>query len=165
MESFHESAEQAPQEPERKFVNPVIPENLETYEHKKIVQGYLAVGADGTEVRLRDKQGSYSITVKSAGTIVRDEHETTIDKAQFDALWGATAGKRLEKTRYNIPLGDHIVELDIYEGTLAGLVTAEVEFDTEADARMFTPPVWLGFEVTDSPEFKNQNLALYGLPQ
>jgi len=38
---------------ERKFLVNELPNNLEQFPHKNIVQGYLAIGTDGTEVRLR----------------------------------------------------------------------------------------------------------------
>ena len=44
-----------PQEIERKFLVKSLPENLEQYPHKDIVQGYLAITEDGMEVRLRHK--------------------------------------------------------------------------------------------------------------
>jgi adenylate cyclase len=43
-------------------------------------------------------------------------------------------------------------------------VTAEVEFESEAAAEAFTPPPWLGRDVTDEPGYKNQRLAVHGLP-
>ena len=79
--------------------------------------------------------------------------------AQFDALWPATEGKRLEKTRYDIPLGNRVVEIDVYGGRHNGLVVAEVEFDDEESAKNFQPPDWLGDDVTGDPRYSNQLLA------
>ena len=42
---------------------------------------------------------------------------------------------------------------------LAGLLTAEIEFPSEAAARDFSPPPWLGEEVTGDTTYANQNLA------
>ena len=36
----------------------------------------------------------------------------------FEVLWAQTSGMRVEKTRYKIPYGKYIIELDIYEGHL-----------------------------------------------
>ncbi len=47
-----------------------------------------------------------------------------------------------------IPHGGLEIELDVYAGALEGLLVAEVEFATEADAREFEPPEWFGDEVT-----------------
>lgn len=153
-----------PVEIERKFLVAQLPETLGDFDHKTIRQGYMVIGADGSEVRLRDKAGSYTLTVKSKGELSRGEWETPITEEQFTDLWGTTAGKRVEKTRYEIPYGEHTIELDIYEGDLAGLVSAEVEFSNEAAAAAFEAPSWFGDDVTADSSFKNQNLALNGLP-
>jgi CYTH domain-containing protein len=56
-------------------------------------------------------------------------------------------------------------ELDVYRGALAGLVVAEVEFRSEADAEAFRPPSWFADEVTGDPRFANQRLAVDGIPR
>jgi adenylate cyclase len=44
------------------------------------------------------------------------------------------------------------------------VLTAEIEFDSSAAAAAFTPPAWLGPEVTDDRGYKNKQLAIRGLP-
>jgi hypothetical protein len=39
-----------------------------------------------------------------------------LTRAQFDQLWPGTQGHRLTKTRYDVPLGKHIAEVDVYRG-------------------------------------------------
>ena len=74
--------------------------------------------------------------------------------------WGpATDGKRLVKTRSEIPLGKCVVEIDVYHDRHEGLIVAEVEFDDAEAARNFQPPDWLGDDVTGDPRFSNQLLA------
>lgn len=165
-ETLHGYPEQLPQpqEIERKWTIPEIPTNLHEFAHKRIRQGYVAIDEQGTEVRLRDKEGAYTLTVKSKGDLVRGEFETPISADQFNILWGTTEGKRVEKTRYSIPSGNNIIELDVYEGDLAGLVTAEVEFTSVKDAYQFEVPHWFGDDVTENSAYKNQNLAQAGLP-
>lgn len=147
-----------PQEIERKFLVRELPEGLLPEQGEEISQGYLAIGADGTEVRLRKRGDKYYQTVKTAGDAIRNEWEIELAKEQFDPLWQATAGKRLEKTRYKIPYEDVAIELDIFGGQLTGLEVAEVEFASEEDAAGFIPPGWLGEEVTVDNDFKNKNL-------
>jgi adenylate cyclase len=154
-----------PVEVERKFLVHNLPSNLTSYEHQQIRQGYLVIGADGLEARVRDRAGTYTMTVKSKGDLSRGEWETKIDEDQFKTLWPATAGKRVEKTRFTIPYGDAEIELDIYEGNLAGLITAEIEFAGEEAADDFEAPGWLAVDVTNAKDFKNQNLALKGFPR
>ena len=52
------------------------------------------------------------------------------------------------------------LELDVYEGSLAGLVVAEVEFETTEESQRFSPPDWFGKEVTEDKYYKNSHLAL-----
>lgn len=156
--------EKSPVEIERKFLVGTPPENFEDYEHTQIRQGYLVIGEDGSEARVRDKNGAYTLTVKSKGELSRGEWESPITEEQFNIWWPATVGKRVEKTRYTIPYGENVIEFDIYEGDLAGLMTAEVEFTSEAAADSFKAPEWFAVDVTSDKTFKNQQLALNGLP-
>jgi CYTH domain-containing protein len=144
---------------ERKFLVRQLPDDLENYSHNEIAQGYLVSLDDGLQVRLRKSGDHYSLTYKRGAGNVREEREVELTLTQFNALWPATEGKRLVKTRYEIPLGDRIVEIDLYHERHEGLVVAEVEFDEEDDAKNFKPPDWLGADVTGDPRYSNQLLA------
>lgn len=161
----HEIGNQ-PQEIERKFLVDIklLEGKSDDYEHATIRQGYLAIGEDGSEARVRDKAGKYSLTVKTKGDLVRGEWETELTEDQFEILWPATESRRVEKTRFKIPYDNHMIELDIYEGQLDGLVTAEIEFESMQAAQQFVPPEWLSKDVTQESSFKNQNLACDGVP-
>jgi CYTH domain-containing protein len=154
----------APQEIERKFLVQKTPDNVRDCPSNKVVQGYIMVSDNGGEVRLRQKGDKYYLTVKTGAGLVRLEYETEIDRAQFETLWPSTEGRRVEKVRYKVAHQSNIIELDIYEGNLAGLMTAEVEFGSVNDSSRFTPPKWFGDEVTEDSRYKNKNLALHGLP-
>ena len=144
---------------ERKFLVRKLPDNVATYPHTEISQGYLAIADGGVQVRLREKENHHSLTYKRGVGNVREEREVALTPDQFSALWPATEGKRLSKTRYEIPCGDRVVEIDIYGGRHEGLVVAEVEFDDEDSATNFQPPEWLGDDVTGDPRYSNQLLA------
>ena len=148
---------------ERKFVVARTPDPLPDGE--RIEQGYLAIAPDGTEVRIRRRAGRSTLTVKSGPAHVRVEEELDIDDRRFEALWPLTEGRRVEKVRHLVPAGDGLVlEVDVYEGDLAGLVVAEVEFPSEAAADAWAPPAWLGDEVTTDERYKNHHLAIDGIP-
>jgi adenylate cyclase len=150
---------------ERKFVVSELPPVLERSRSSRIEQGYLAIADDGTEVRVRRRDGAAVLTVKSGGGRSRLEEEIAIDAERFARLWPLTEGRRLEKTRYLIPAGTGLtIELDVYSGALTGLRVAEVEFGSEEAADAFEPPEWFGSEVTDDARFKNQKLACEGAP-
>jgi adenylate cyclase len=149
---------------ERKFLVSEPPDGLDAYDSSRIEQGYVAVDQDA-EVRVRRRDGETTLTVKSAPGRTRVEEEWAIDADRFAALWELTGDRRIVKTRHLIPAGELTVELDVYEGDLAGLCTAEVEFGSEAESDAWQAPGWLGREVTGDPHYANQSLALRGAPQ
>ena len=147
---------------ERKFLVGAVPEG--DFDSSAIRQGYVAIAADGGEVRVRDRDGACFLTVKHGKGVVREEHETQISGELFEALWPATEGRRVEKRRILVPLGSLVAEVDVFEGALAGLVVAEVEFPTAEAAEAFAPPAWFGPDVSADHRYKNQSLALHGAP-
>lgn len=152
-------------EVERKWLVPKPPADALAAPSQRIEQGYLTVGSDGGETRVRRGGDVHTLTVKSGSGLVRAEHEVELTRAQFDALWPATEHARIEKDRHRLRSdGGQRIELDVYGGALAGLVIAEVEFDDPGGAEAFVTPHWFGTEVTDDPAYKNQRLALRGLP-
>jgi len=149
---------------ERKFLLDEPPEQLEGHAGKRIEQGYVTAG-ESIELRLRRVEDRRLLTAKLGYGEARFETEISLGINQFDALWPLTEPRRLRKTRHLVPLGDGLeAEVDVYEGTLAGLVVAEVEFDSEQQSRDFRPPAWLGEEVTGDRRYANQSLALDGDP-
>jgi len=150
---------------ERKFLIQTKPSNLDQYPHQNIRQGYLEISENGTEVRVRQKGNQYFKTKKSGRGEVREEEEIEISQEDFNELWPETEGKRIEKVRYSIPHGELTIELDIYQGQLGGLITAEVEFNSQEECDQFAPPEWFGQDVTSNLGYKNQSLAIKGLPE
>ena len=147
------------QEIERKWLVRELPK-LTELKHVRIVQGYLAISSDGTEVRVRRIGDKCFETVKSQGGLTRDETEVEISQEQFLALWPSTEGRRLEKTRYTMKENGCQLELDVYQGSLTGLVVAEIEFESAEESQRFSPPSWFGQEVTEDKHYKNSNLAM-----
>ena len=154
-----------PQEIERKFLVADCP-SLDGLQKEEVRQGYVSGTADEVEVRVRQKGEGLFLTVKSGGTIQRSEYETPITRAQFDTLWPATEGRRVEKTRYTGQLACGVVfELDVYSGRLAPLRVVEVEFASLESAEAFVPPAWFGDDVSTDKRYKNKRLAVAdGMP-
>jgi adenylate cyclase len=148
---------------ERKFLVATRPADLERHPSDRIEQGYVAVDA-AAEVRIRRRGDAMTLTVKSKPGRTRTEEEFAIDERRFESLWELTAGRRVIKTRYVIDHDGVQVELDEYHDALAGLMTAEVEFASEAESDAFQAPAWLGQEITGDPRYANQSLAMRGRP-
>ena len=130
----------------------------------RVRQAYLAVDGE-IEVRVRDRGGTYVLGVKGGRGLERTEVEVEIEAATFDELWSLATARRIDKTRYRLPTGGHTAELDVYTGSLEGLVVAEVEFTNREEAEAFTPPPWFGDELTGDPRWSNAALATDGPPE
>jgi CYTH domain-containing protein len=153
---------------ERKLLVDELPDDLDgpAWSARRLEQGYLAI-TDAAEVRIRRADGREAwLTVKSAPSFSRVEEELPLDAGGFARLWPLTEGRRLVKVRHTREDAPGVVfELDVYEGALAGLVTLEVEFASEEDARAWTPPLWAGRDVTGDKAYANQTLAVRGAPR
>jgi adenylate cyclase len=147
---------------ERKFLVRDLPEELRNHPADHIRQGYLSL--EPVEVRIRSRAGRpHELTVKSGDGMTRSEVNVPLTCEQFDELW-PLVGRSIEKERTVLQQGEWTVEVDLYAGKLDGLVVAEVEFGTEAEAHGFRPPAWFGVEVTSDPRFRNAALALAEAP-
>lgn len=142
---------------ERKYLVPVLPENLEQYPCKHIEQGYLATDP---VVRIRRSNDKYILTYKGRGLMVREEYNLPLNAESFEHLKEKIDGILIKKCRYLIPYGEkYTIELDVFEGELAPLQLAEVEFETEEEANAFQPPEWFGEDVTFSTKYHNSTLS------
>ena len=153
------AASQSHREIERKFLVRRMPDALASFPHAEMWQGYLVTAPGGVQVRMRKAGEKHSLTYKRGRGTAREEREIELTAEQFAVLWPATEGRRLTKTRYDVPLGDRVVEIDVYTGKHEGLVVAEVEFDDEQSAREFQVPDWLGKDVSHDRRYSNQLLA------
>ncbi len=120
-------------------------------------QGYLG-DTGATEVRLRRSSSGQHLTIKSGAGTRRFEWEIDVPALEFESLW-THAERRVSKIRQQHAWKGHTLEVDFYERELEGLVTAEVEFSSLAEARSFVLPRAFGAELTWDPRFKNRALA------
>ncbi len=142
---------------ERKYLINQLPADLASYPCKVIEQGYLC-----TEpvVRIRRSNDKYTLTYKGSGLMVREEYNLPLTAEAFAHLKNKIDGRLITKRRYLIPLADkYTIELDVFEGDLAPLQLAEVEFETEEEANNFVPPEWFGEDVTFSTDYHNSTLS------
>lgn len=157
---------------ERKFIiNESVMKKLSLPKPLFIEQDYLATGEE--EVRIRsvkpfyeensyvnklegEEPATFVMTIKSGAGMIRTENEFPILKKTYEQL--KTVYTPIQKIRYKIPMDNVEVELDKYVGDLAGLIIAEVEFDSKESAEAFIIPEWFGKEVTEDIQYKNQKL-------
>ncbi len=149
---------------ERKFL---LKEAVDTagLDHYHISQAYICYEPviRVRKITRRTEKGSrstYVLTLKGKGLAAHEEIEWALPAKSYRTLLAKKEGRVIEKTRYLLPLEDgHTAELDIFEGDLAGLVMAEVEFPSEEDMHSFVPPAFFGQEVTDDPRYHNSCMS------
>lgn len=144
---------------ERKFrvKNTAFLENIKT--SFKITQGYLNSDKNRT-VRIRIKGSEGIITVKGVSSkngLSRFEWEKEISLEDATQLLKLCEDFIIDKTRYIIPFGDVIFEVDVFEGINEGLIVAEVELQSEN--QFFEKPDWLGEELTGDERYYNAYLS------
>lgn len=143
---------------ERKFLVKELPQDVDNYPNSRIKQWYITTKP---AVRLRERDGVYTFTVKSKGHMVRQEFEMELTQEEFANLFTKVSTHAIDKVRYIIDLPNGLkAELDVFMGKHEGLHLVEVEFDTEEAALAFTPPAWFGEDVTQEAKYKNNHLAL-----
>ena len=115
-------------------------------EHQKIIR-----------LRIDDKQAS--LTIKSQHddkSISRDEWEFKIPLSDAEEIIKICLPGKIIKTRYFIPSGKHMFEVDVFHDKNEGLIIAEIELSSEDE--QFEKPGWLGEEVTGISQYYNANL-------
>lgn len=125
----------------------------------RITQGFLNTAPERT-VRIRIKGNQGFITVKGIGNasgVSRFEWEKEISVKDAEALLPLCEKGVIDKIRYEIPLGNHIYEVDEFFGDNQGLIIAEIELSKE-DER-FLKPTWIGKEVTGESKYYNSQLS------
>ncbi len=124
----------------------------------KIVQSYLTIDPEKT-IRLRIADDKAYLTIKTRpgkNSITRSEWEFEIPVNDAREMTGICLPGRIVKTRYIVPSGKHIYEIDVFHEKNEGLIIAEIEL--ESDNESFDKPEWLGEEVTGLPQYYNANL-------
>jgi adenylate cyclase len=144
-------------ETERKFL---VKDNFEHLAVKKtrIRQAYLSTDP-GRIIRIRTTGEIGLLTLKSninKESFSRNEWEFEIPLHVAQELMEICLPGIIDKTRYNIPVGKHTFEVDVFHGKNDGLIIAEIELSFESEE--FERPEWLGEEVTGNSAYYNSNL-------
>lgn len=143
---------------ERKFlVDPEKWDDLQKPTPIKIVQAYLHNDPKKTvRVRIKGDKGYLTVKGETFG-ISRKEYEYEIPIKDAEELIVQFADKIIEKDRFEMQIVDHLWEIDVFHGKLAGLVLAEVELDSENEE--YIKPLWVTNEVSSDPNYFNAKLV------
>lgn len=145
---------------ERKFLVNSVAYREEASSVTLIKQGFLNTDPERT-VRIRIRGNEGFITIKGIpnkeGT-TRFEWEKKIPVKEAEALIKLCHRPVISKTRFEVPYGNHLYEIDEFEGDNKGLTVAEVELSNEKE--FFDKPDWLGEEVTGIKKYYNSQLSI-----
>ena len=125
---------------------------------RRIAQGYISTEPERT-VRVRITGQTGLLTIKGrAEQLVRAEYEYEIPADEARMLLDDFCSPRaIEKVRHEVDVGDHLWEIDVFEGANKGLVLAEVELQSPDES--FEIPPWVGDEVTGEVRYYNSRLV------
>ncbi len=144
---------------ERKFLTTSNTFKTEAFAKNRITQGYLS-SVSGRTVRVRIKGDKGFLTIKGASNesgISRFEWEKEIPADEAQKLLQLCEEGVIDKTRFEVKVGNHIFEVDEFYGENEGLIMAEIELGSESET--FEKPTWLGKEVTNDKRYYNSYLS------
>ena len=144
---------------ERKFLVSADDYRAAASKRSNITQGYLNSDPErSVRIRLKDQTGFITVKGKSNDSgLSRFEWEKEISKTDAEALLKLCEDHIISKIRYDVPVGNHLFEVDEFLGANKGLVIAEVELGSETE--VFSKPDWLGKEVTGDIKYYNSKLS------
>jgi adenylate cyclase len=144
---------------ERKFLVTSDIFKKEAFAQNRIKQGYLSSIPERT-VRVRIKGDKAYLTIKGMSNesgLSRFEWEKEIPVEEAEKLLLLCEPGIIDKTRFEIKSGKHVVEVDEFYGENEGLIMAEIELNTETES--FEKPIWLDKEVTNDKRYYNAYLS------
>ena len=142
---------------ERRFLLDHFPSEASVTQIRRITDRYI----EGTTLRLRQQSDGdsqvFKLTQKLARRMVQAQGLITtmyLTKEEFGVLSKLPA-RTLTKTRHSAPP----FGIDVFEGELSGLVLAEAEFDSAAEASALALPSFILREVSDDSRFRGGSLV------
>jgi CYTH domain-containing protein len=146
-------------ERERRFLLDQFPSDVNPVGVRRIRDRYI----DGTTLRLREQSEDdgptmFKLTQKLPGprTGAQQGLITTMYLTEEEfRVFAPLSARRLRKTRYSLPP----FGIDVFEGELEGLILAEAEFDSAADADALSPPAFMSQEVSADSRFTGGQLV------
>jgi CYTH domain-containing protein len=144
---------------ERRFLLARFPVEASVIRVRRITDYYI----ENTRLRLREQseaenQAVFKLTQKleeETGTARQDLVTTIYVTLDEFAVLTKLPAKILKKTRYSVPP----FGIDVFDGELIGLVLAEAEFNSAAEAAALALPSFVVQEVTHDHRFTGGNLV------
>ena len=149
------------QEIERKFLVKDSRFKELAFSSSRIAQGYICSSRGRTvRVRIRDEKGYLTIKGPAGENgLSRYEWEKEIPLDEAQELMKLCEPGIIDKTRYLVQSGSHVLEVDEFYGENEGLIVAEVELSSENES--FEKPDFIGEEVTGIAKYYNSFLMKF----
>lgn len=143
---------------ERKWILQRVPTEFRLVRNTQMEQFYLSTNP---EVRLRHNPASnepFRITVKGEGTLSREEIETKVSENFYNKLKDFVGKPPITKDYSIFNCGGYPLAVSVVDD--GAFIYAEVEFESEEQARGFQLPIDDAIEVTENTDYKMKNYWL-----
>ncbi|MBR2705164.1 MAG: hypothetical protein IKE91_06830 [Clostridia bacterium] len=119
---------------------------------KTIIQDYVysdVLTAIRKRKIVKNDNEKYIYTIKTGfNSLSINEFEEEMTKEQYDSIKPDSSRWTIEKDRYIIPYENGLkIELDVFHGKYEGLIFAEIEFESEDQAKNANIPDWFDVEI------------------
>lgn len=124
---------------------------------------YYAYRANDIELRFTSKSaddGSETYTfdrmqVKDDDRTIRSKERILITKQEFEALLALVHKddpdiEPIVRHSYTVQESNPKIEVKVYDGRFAGLIRAEIEFDSVEEMLSYQPASWMGVEISNT---------------
>ena len=124
----------------------------------EIRQGYLNRNPDRTvRIRTMDSKGFLTVKSRNCGA-KRLEFEYEIPGGDAEEIIKLAEPGIVEKTRWIVPFGGLIWEVDEFHGSQTGVIVAEVEIPE--DGIKYEKPPFIGQDITGDPAYYCSNIKV-----
>ena len=133
---------------------------LLTLTHTRMSQSYLSLTPEVRIRRYEDLMHStpdrYDLTIKSEGTLAREEIIKELTADEYRILLEMTGGlPPIVKDHKTFDWQGHMLEYSVVDAERGGGFSyAEIEFSSMEEAHAFVPPTWFGTETTEQQTFR-----------
>jgi adenylate cyclase len=136
---------------EKTYLIKYLPENLQNFPAKEIIDIYIPEKSEHPKIRIRKNGSKFEITKKepvNEGDSSHQEEQTIIlTKEEFDFI-SKLPGKKSCKIRYDYKYENLTAEIDIFQENLSGLILVDFEFKTLKEKDSFKMPDFCLVDVT-----------------
>jgi len=136
---------------EKTYLAKEIPKELKDCKYKEIIDIYIPKDKNHPSLRIRKYGGRYVITKKEPsedGDASKQLEQTIVLREDEFKEFMKLEGKKTHKIRYQYNYKDRIAEIDVFQGSLKGLIVVDFEFETEEEKNSFEIPDFCLADVT-----------------